>query len=228
MIGSASTRRKATSASTRWVRVDTLPMVEFQFDGNSTADPARILASKRQFWSDFWGPETNADSNLRALQSPQQAAQEEEEPLPTITLSVLDTAPRASRRRACKGQDMLGPAGALALPDQGRQELTNILNQIEQAGTWPWQLLGSSFMLKPKPDNTNRPLGLLSMVVRIWEKIRQRPMQARCRERAGPWDQAVERSPALRLCHGRGSFRARDGRSPHHDRPREVLRHDTH
>ena len=36
------------------------------------------------------------------------------------------------------------------------------------------------------------------MMVRIWEKIRQPPMQAWCRERAGPWDQAVERSPALR------------------------------
>ena len=70
-------------------------MVEFQIGGNSTSDPAQILASKRQFCFDFGGPETNADSNLRALQSPHQAAQDEE-PQPTITLSMLDTALRAS------------------------------------------------------------------------------------------------------------------------------------
>ena len=93
---------------------------------------------------------------------------------------------------------MLGPADIIALPERGRRHLCELLNGIEKAGTWPWQLLSTSIMLKPKPDNSDRPLGLLPMMVRIWEKIRQPPMQAWCRERAGPWDQAVERSPALR------------------------------
>ena len=114
----------------------------------------------------------------------------------TSTTAMLDTALRASRRRAGKGHNMLGPADILALPDQGRRDLCELLNHVEPACTWPWQLLSTSIMLKPKPDNTDRPLGLLPMMVRIWEKIRQPPMQAWCRERAGPWDQAVERSAA--------------------------------
>ena len=172
-------------------------MVEFQVDGNATTDPALILASKRRFWAEFWTPGGNCDDNLRAFQSLRRAA-EEQDSLPTITTGILDTAVRASRRRAGKGHDMLGPADILALPDQGRRDLCELLNQVEKACTWPWQLLSTSIMLKPKPDNTDRPLGLLPMMVRIWEKIRQPPMQAWCRERAGTWDQAVERSPALR------------------------------
>ena len=81
--------------------------------------------------------------------------------------------------------------------------------QPDRTGTWRWQLLGTSIMLKPKPDNTDRPLGLLPMMVRLGEKIRPRPsppssspppssMQASCRKRAGSWDQAIEKSPALR------------------------------
>ena len=180
-----------------WVRGDTPSAVEFQVDGNTTTDPALILASKRRFWVDSWTPGENCDDNLRALQSLRRAAEEQGSML-TITITMLDTALRASRRRAGKGHDMLGPADILALPEQGRRHLCELLNQIEKACTWPWQLLSTSMMLKPKPDNSDRLLGLLPMMVRIWEKIRQPPMQAWCRERAGPWDQAVERSPALR------------------------------
>ena len=180
-----------------WVRGDTPSSVEFQVDGNTTSDPSRILASKRQFWADFWAPGENVLNNHRALQSQRDAA-EKQEPLPAITTTMLDTALRASRRNAGKGHDMLGPADILALPEQGRRHLCELLNDVEKAGTWPWLLLSTSIMLKPKPDNSDRPLGLLPMMVRVWEKIRQPPMQAWCRERAGPWDQAVERSPALR------------------------------
>ena len=41
----------------------------------------------------------------------------------------------------------------------------DILNQIEQAGTWPWQLLGTSVMLRPKPDNTDGPWAALRCAV---------------------------------------------------------------
>ena len=51
---------------------------------------------------------------------------------------------------------MLGPADILVLRDHGRKDLCELLNQVEQACTWPWQLLSTSIMLKPKPDNTDR------------------------------------------------------------------------
>ena len=145
---------------------------------------------------------------------------------------MLDTAPRVSRRRAGKGQDMQGPADLLASLAWGRQERTEILNQIEQAGTWRWQLLGTSIMLKPKPDNTDRPLGLLPVMVRMWEKFVKPPagvVQRACWP-LGPGSRKISCIP-LRpdpMCHGRASCRVRHGRIPLHGRLGEVLRHDTH
>ena len=65
-----------------------------------------------------------------------------------------------------------------------RRDLCELLNQVEKACTWPWQLLSTSIMLKPKPDNTDRPLGLLPTMVRIWEKIRHLPLPPPCRHGA--------------------------------------------
>ena len=111
---------EATSAFTRGYGETRLPWSIFGSMAIPLLTPPRFLASQRQFWFDFRGPEINNDSNLRALQSLHQAAQVEEQ-LPTITLSMLDTALHASRR-PLKGQDMLGAADLLALPDWGRQE----------------------------------------------------------------------------------------------------------
>ena len=58
-----------------WVRGDTPSSVEFQVDGSTTSDTALILASKRQFWADFWAPGENGLNNLRALQSLRDAAE---------------------------------------------------------------------------------------------------------------------------------------------------------
>ena len=128
---------------------------------------------------------------------------------------------------------MLGPADILALPDQGRKDLCDFLNQVEQACTWPWQLLSTSIMLKPKPDKTDRSLGLRPMMVRIWEKIRH-PLPCRHGAERGQ-ARGIKQSNAQPRSAARSSvapWRRRrlkwDGRSPRHGRLGEILRHDTH
>ena len=190
MIGSASMRRKATSASTRgcgWTRSQ---WSNFRSMATPLLTPPGSLPPSASSGPIFGvlKPMSTATFELYSPHSRQHRRRNRHPRslCPCSTRLHGHREDEQAKDRTC--WDQLAP-----LPFQ-----TGAGKSSPTSSTWPWQLLGTSIMLKPKTDNTNRPLGLLSMMVRIWEKIRQRPMQARCRESAGPWDQVVERSPALR------------------------------
>lgn len=140
----------------------------------------------------------------------------EREPLEDIPLDDLDRTLAIARRSAGKGADQLGPADARGLPPSARSELAEILQECERELAWPWQLLVALICLQAKPTGGDRPIGLLCMSITMWELLRRAPMQQWCRDRAGFWDDAVEKSPALRcallrwgLCRGRCGERLR-------------------
>ena len=88
----------------------------------------------------------------------------------------------------------------MALPPAAKQQLVDILNEIERRLAWPPQLKQIMIYLipKPLPGGGDRPIGLLCMLHRLWELIRQPPVLKWVRDKAGPWDQAAAGPSALR------------------------------
>ena len=132
-----------------WVRGDTPSMVEFQVDGNATTDPALILASSvvSGLNSGHRGEivtTTFAPSSLCVEQ-------------PKIRNRCLPSQPPCWTQPSVlrvdaqvKGVTCWGhPTSSPSLTKAG--ETFDLLNQVEQACTWPWQLLSTSIMLKPNP-----------------------------------------------------------------------------
>ena len=90
-----------------------------------------------------------------------------------------------------------------ALPKSGIAELADLLNHCEAEGTWPQHLLHTWYVLLVKAGDTatpgeERPIGLLPMIARAWERVRRPGLADWCHECAGFWDAAVQGSSALR------------------------------
>eukprot|EP00959_Pyramimonas_sp_CCMP1952_P008203 171439-Pyramimonas_sp.AAC.1 len=54
----------------------------------------------------------------------------------------------------------------------GRVELLELLDQVEQEGVWPAQLLGTICALLPKPKGGGRVIGPLAESAKIWSRLR--------------------------------------------------------
>ena len=50
----------------------------------------------------------------------------------------------------------------------------------------------------PKPTSGERPIALLPILVRVWDRCSRCHMQEWCEQKAGFWDSAVKGSSALR------------------------------
>ena len=120
------------------------------------------------------------------------------EPKDPIDSDMLDRAISRTRRNAGKGADQIGSADLRNLPREARRALADLLKESEAKLAWPWQMLISIILLQGKLSGGDRPIGLICMLQRLWELIRQPPMQQWTREKAGFGDQAVAQSPALR------------------------------
>ena len=101
--------------------------------------------------------------------------------------------------RTGHGGDTLRPGDLRLAPPQAREELALLFGLAEDLGTWPWQLLMVIFFLAPKGLDADRAIGLLSMVIRVWAKIRRALVRAWSREQSGHWGRALQGSSALRI-----------------------------
>ena len=96
-----------------------------------------------------------------------------EDPLPPLSLDTLDNVMRKLPVKAV-GVDALTPLDIQCLPLEGRQGFCQLLEDVEQAGTWPTQLLGTIGALLPKPKGGERVIGLLPETAKIWSRARYR------------------------------------------------------
>ena len=83
------------------------------------------------------------------------------------------------------------------------EALADLINASEIEVAWPQQLLYVWYVLLTKlsgkiEPGEERPIGLLPMLVRVWERIRRPGPANWCQQRAGHWDAAVAKSSALR------------------------------
>eukprot|EP00974_Lingulodinium_polyedra_P118366 11166885-Lingulodinium_polyedra.AAC.1 len=69
---------------------------------------------------------------------------------------------------------------------------------MEQDGQWSSDLLRILIVFLAKPAGGERPIALLPMLVRLWDRARRGVLQKWSEEKAQHWDSAVRGSSALR------------------------------
>ena len=70
--------------------------------------------------------------------------------------------------------------------------LADLLEEVEETGTWPVQALAVAVALLDKEAGGDRPIALTTMLYRIWGKIRYQEGQQWDLQHAGDYDQALE------------------------------------
>ena len=99
-----------------------------------------------------------------------------------------------------------------------RHGSSDLINAMETKVAWPRHLLHVWYVLLTKPSRTiesgeERPIGLLRMLVRVWESIRRPRLAIWCQQRAGHWDAR------------RGQELGHEGHYPVHGPEKDSRRH---
>eukprot|EP00438_Fugacium_kawagutii_P031921 Skav218985 [mRNA] locus=scaffold1532:496116:500942:- [translate_table: standard] len=104
-------------------------------------------------------------------------------PMPVQPLTVDRWIDEVSRKptRAAGGMDGVTRQDLALLPMKQQHQLVELLNQVEQTGVWPKQLLhGAIFSLQKTPQAESvdgyRPITILPLVYRTWSSLRGREM----------------------------------------------------
>ena len=69
--------------------------------------------------------------------------------------------------RSAVGVDQWSPAVWRDLSDEAIQELTALLNEVEQQLTWPAHIYYNLIVLMGKPAGGTRPIALMAMIYRL-------------------------------------------------------------
>ena len=93
--------------------------------------------------------------------------------------------------------DQWSPAVWRDLTNEALEELTKLLNEVEQKVTWPAHTYYNLIVLMGKPAGGTRPIALMAMIYRLWTKIRRPEIDSWGMAWAGPWDATVKVSSAL-------------------------------
>ena len=92
----------------------------------------------------------------------------------------------------------MGPRDVQALPDSCRTALLALLLECEHLAIGPWQWLLTLMAMLPKADGSDRAIGLVAFLVRLWGRLRgAATADLNNQERAGFWDTAVKNSSSL-------------------------------
>ena len=114
-------------------------------------------------------------------------------PLPLITPQAIRKACRSFPPATAVGVDGLRPRHLLHLDVRGLTVVAAILYVSERAGLLPVE--GSNIIFLPKPTGSERPIGLLPTMYRVWCRCR-RPVAAE-RERMHDRKYFLGRQPAV-------------------------------
>ena len=76
------------------------------------------------------------------------------------------------KSRTALGGDDFHPRWFSLLPEDMRCQIAEFLNELEVIGWWPTQLRTTLIKLIPKAKGGKRPIGLLTALLRRWERLR--------------------------------------------------------
>ena len=96
------------------------------------------------------------------------------------------------------GCDHWAPLEWQALPDEGIDALRDLIETIEQRVAMPIQVLNNIVALIPKPKGGDRPICLASLIYVLWTALRGDLFKDWDAGRAEFWDDAVQKSSALK------------------------------
>ena len=138
--------------------------------GPPMANLADMMDAKADAWDAKWAADFDTDEfrqlcgHLRAKAAT--------EPLPLITVEMLDAAIRSTSESKAKAVEQLGKRDIANLPRQARQHLCHLFNAVEATLVWPWQLMLVLMALIGKDSGGDRAIGLLPWLARLWCRIR--------------------------------------------------------
>ena len=153
--------------------------------------PVDKHAYYQKFWRDLWRQHKREDLH-RSLDRLKQLALDED--LGIIGVDLLCRAIRLTEKNIALGLDLWDPSSLRLLTLEALQCLADLLQHIEREVEWPMQLLSNLVILSVDSRLTT----LLTLIYRIWSKLRRHQTIEREAENAGEWDKAVRGSSALR------------------------------
>ena len=106
---------------------------------------------------------------------------------------------RSAPPKAALGADQWRPHDWSSLPDEGVEELRDILVQVARKVRWPAQALRNVAVFPGNPTTppSERSITLTAGLYRLWCKLRRPAVQSWENVAAGFWDKAVAGSSAL-------------------------------
>ncbi len=165
--------------------------------GKVLSSPAQLMAWRDEAWGHRWSRDGADASLIKAAMLDLKLLAADDE-LDDITLEQFDKACGSFKVAAGLGSDQWSPRAILALPAKGRMALAHMLRTIERVACWGWQMYVVVIGMLGKAGGGERPIGLLTMVARIWTRIRKPLASGWCSALAGFWDDAVAHHSSLR------------------------------
>ena len=122
-----------------------------------------------------------------------------EEALPRFKECDLEKGSRLYKAKTGVGCDGFHTKVPVDLTRETRGEVVEFLEQMQQRGNWPQQPCTTTFFLLPKNITSERPIVLMSTLIRWWEALRAPEVakwQLKCRV---DWDARGLRTRVKRL-----------------------------
>ncbi|CAK0790274.1 unnamed protein product, partial [Prorocentrum cordatum] len=170
---------------------------EFEEGQVISSDPLTAMGIRAKVWKKRWSDQ-QLDIGQVSLLLGRARARAREDAFPLFDLEALEDGIRRMKGTSAKGIEQLGKKDLIWLPEQGKQELVQLFQLIEQSVAWPWQLTVVLVTLLRKPSGDDRAIGILSTLARLWSSCRGEYRVSWTKAKAGHWDAAVAGSSALR------------------------------
>ena len=164
-----------------WVkRAQEKPEEVLNTQGVLTAAPCDIVECDFNAWQGVWNKLGEWASTPWRNEEAKKLCNEAEA-LPAFGASELRRACRTFSARTGWGIDNVGPRQMSWLSDELLEKIAALLRSMERGGIWPGQLQEALIHLIPKATSGRRPIGLVSALPRIWERVRK-PVLLRWRQ----------------------------------------------
>ena len=92
--------------------------------------------------------------------------------MPRLKESDLARAAQTYKIKTGVGWDGFHPKDPLDLARETREEVVKFFEKVEQSGKCPQQFCTTMFFLIPKKVTSERPIALMSTMIRWWEALR--------------------------------------------------------
>eukprot|EP00959_Pyramimonas_sp_CCMP1952_P254784 5321543-Pyramimonas_sp.AAC.1 len=90
------------------------------------------------------------------------------------------------------GADQWNPKLWAALPEEARDELVGLLQDIERTCAWPEQIHLNGVGMNPRPTGEgDRPIPRTHGLYRTWSRLRKEVVTTWEKQKAGFWDAAA-------------------------------------